>query len=272
MSPSLIKAYPLHSGITGKLQDVRGDALQMKTFEEYIPFHYRHKHKWSDGEAVSVVEKYFWGLREGICIELGALDGEFLSQSRPLSTDLSWHRIIIEGAPKYRNDMASKSPDAFAVSSAICAEAQTIHFAEDSSASGIIEFMSPDYLRTFFPQLLSIPKDKWDSLPFVKSQSCLPLLSILQSVAVKHVNWFLLDVEGAELTILESIDFRYVTFDVITVETERKFRPAANYDKIVSLMNSRGYRKSWDQGRNTWFVNMNFTISSRPGCVEDREC
>jgi hypothetical protein len=168
--------------------------------------------------------------------------------------------------------MAIKSPDAFAVSSAICANAQTIHFAEASSASGIIEFMNVDYLRTFFPQVLNTPRDKWDTLPFVKNQSCLPLIAILQSVAVKHVNWFLLDVEGAELAILESIDFRHVTFDVITVETERQFRPTENYEKVVSLMLLNGYRKSWDQGRNTWFVNLNYTVSSRPGCVEDKEC
>jgi len=256
----------------GKLQDVREDANKIRAFDEYIGFHYHHRHKWSDGEAVSVVEKYFWGMREGICIELGALDGDFLSQSKPLSDDLGWNRIIIEGAPKYRSQLSLKSPDAFAVSSAICAEATEVHFAEDSSASGIIEFMSDEYLNRFFPSVLSTAKEKWVDLPFVSKQTCLPILLILQSISVTHVNWFLLDVEGAELSILQTIDFKNVTFDVVTVETEKKFRPPDNYDKVCALMDANGYRKSWDQGRNTWFVRKSWTPSTRPGCVEDREC
>ena len=262
-----------HNSINlGKLQDIREDPNKIRAFDEYIAFHYHHRHKWSDGEAVSVIEKYFWGMREGICIELGALDGDFLSQSKPLSDDLGWNRIIIEGSPKYKSQMALKSPDAFAVSSAICADAMEVHYAEGTSASGIIEFMSKDYLNVFFPAVLSTPKENWTTLPFVSKQSCLPLLSILQSINVMHVNWFLLDVEGAELAILQTIDFRNVTFDVITVETERKFRPPDNYEKVCELMDANGYRKSWDQGRNTWFVRRNWTLFTRPGCVEDREC
>lgn len=260
------------SSTKGELIDYRGNSEMMKKFEAYIPYHYSRRHKFSDGEAVDVVEKYFWGLSNGICIELGALDGDFLSQSKPLATDLGWQRIIIEGSPKYRPDLPIKSPDALAVSSAICKAAQNVHFVEDSAVGGIIEFMTPDYLKLFFPVILSTPKDQWKTLPAVKEQVCLPLDLVVNSVHVHHVNWFLLDVEGGELEILKSINFGAILFDVITVETEKKFRHRDNFDLVVSLLDRNGYRLSWERGRNSWFVRRNHTISSRPGCVENVVC
>lgn len=268
--PESFRQYHHNSLNHTRLRDVRNDTKQMVAFENYIGKWYKALHnKWTDDEAVAVIEHYFWGMSDGICIELGALDGQSQSQSRPLSLDLEWQRIIIEGDPKYRELMAKNSEDAFAVNSAICAEPQVVHYAD---SGGIMEFMVDNYLERFYPAALAIQRDQWDSLPFATKVSCMPLLAILHHIKVKHVNWFLLDVEGAELTILRSIDFSKIIFDVVAVETERRFRAPENYDQVVALMDTNGYRRSWDQGRNTWFVRKNFTISARPGCIEGSIC
>ena len=47
---------------------------------------------------------------------------------------------------------------------------------------------------------------------------CIPVKSILKASNLTHINFFSLDVEGAELDILKSIPFNVVTIDFFMIE------------------------------------------------------
>lgn len=47
---------------------------------------------------------------------------------------------------------------------------------------------------------------------------CYPLSDLLAALGVKHVDYFSLDVQGAELPILKTVDFTAVRIDVIIME------------------------------------------------------
>ncbi len=49
---------------------------------------------------------------------------------------------------------------------------------------------------------------------------CLPLDAVLNPLGIWHVNFFVLDVEGAELAVLKAIDFSRLSFDVLCVEAD----------------------------------------------------
>ncbi|KAH3703491.1 hypothetical protein DPMN_078528 [Dreissena polymorpha] len=53
------------------------------------------------------------------------------------------------------------------------------------------------------------------------------LLDILNVIGTRKVDYFALDVDGAELYILESIDWNQIDIDVFTIETDQ------NRDKII---------------------------------------
>ena len=66
---------------------------------------------------------------------------------------------------------------------------------------------------------------------------CFPLYSILAALNTHHVDFFSLDIEGAEIDVLKTIPFGDVTFDSISVEkrvlgdenaSERKERDVIN--------------------------------------------
>jgi hypothetical protein len=57
-------------------------------------------------EEMSMEQRYFWGMSNGIVMELGALDGLVLSMSRTLQD--GWHRILIEGASIWRERPSSQ--------------------------------------------------------------------------------------------------------------------------------------------------------------------
>ena len=96
-----------------------------------------------------------------------------------------------------------------------------------------MELMEEFYLSTFHTHLIplkntpanisSVFPDASDITP------CVPLKNILNAVAnwtqIKHYNVFLVDVEGGELDVLQSVDWNSVDFDVIVIEVDRLYRP-----------------------------------------------
>ena len=54
--------------------------------------------------VVEAVEKYFWGLRRGIALEIGARDGSNYTGSPTFSLEslLGWRRILVDGNWNYR--------------------------------------------------------------------------------------------------------------------------------------------------------------------------
>jgi hypothetical protein len=69
---------------------------------------------------------------------------------------------------------------------------------------------------------------------------CKPMGFYLQGVP--HVDFFSLDVEGAELIVLETIDFTATTIDVFMIELDGH-QPDKNW-KVERLMSNLGYHAS----------------------------
>ena len=64
----------------------------------------------------------------------------------------NWKRVIVDGNPIHRRRM-KKLTDAMAVNAAICSQSTKVHYVRKDVFSGIIEFMAPSYLKSFFPDI-----------------------------------------------------------------------------------------------------------------------
>jgi hypothetical protein len=82
---------------------------------------------------------------------------------------------------------------------------------------------------------------------------CTPLAPLLQLFDISHINFWVLDVEGAELEVLHATDFERVTFDVIAMETlgQDKEKDRAS----VSFLVNKGYVVFSTVVYNVWFVS-----------------
>ena len=92
---------------------------------------------------------------------------------------------------------------------------------------------------------------------------CLALQTILDALDMHHFNFFVLDVEGAELAILSSLDWSRTSFDVLCVETPGSAEISSN---ITQLLSEQGYLR-WEHSRcarNSWYIRRGFQPSSRP--------
>jgi hypothetical protein len=115
---------------------------------------------------------------------------------------------------------------------------------------GIYEFASPAFRKTW-----------WQEIDLEKNTTavpCLPLGQILKDHVPAHnfFDFWSLDVEGAELEVLSSVNFSEVAFGVILVEIGEG-QPIKTMS-IRTLSSQQGYLHLDNALRSAWFVNKDF--------------
>lgn len=121
------------------------------------------------------------------------------------------------------------------------------------------EFMAPAYRQRWIGDL---PADA----PVIP---CVPLKAILAKFGMTHIDFFSLDVEGAELEVLRTLDFSAVHVNVFVIELDgsnpekdqevKRLLTANHY--VLDGGNSTGL--SW--GSNGWFRHRSFKPSKLAG-------
>jgi FkbM family methyltransferase len=219
---------------------------------------------WSaqDAEDLYAFTNYFYNRVEGTILEMGALDGVIFSTSAFYERYMGWRAVHVEAGPGNFRNLTANRPGALNVHAACCASRRDVHIVESSAVGGILEFMSPGFRDPWWPQY-SDPKT-WSALPTLP---CLPLQTVLDIFGITHIDFFVLDVEGAELEVLKSLDMGpggRLRVDVFTVEAESR---DAVSDKriadIVKLFEKNGYVIDGQVGRNMWVSRIDFIPSMR---------
>ena len=120
-------------------------------------------------------------------------------------------------------------------------------------------------------------KEEWyesaDKLPeSARRLPCLPLGEILSMFGIARIDFFSLDVEGAELEVLKTLDFSRVHINVIAIEADG--RNSQKDEAVRKLVLAHGFEldrsfSAQEAGkRNDWFVNKRFRPSMAPDALE----
>ena len=196
--------FQMHEALDGVLVNVRDNAELMAKFESERQFYLDRPDTHTDGEVIDAIDHYFWGMTNGIAMELGGLDGSRETRSMTVSFEekFKWKRIVIEGNPLYREGLQTKSPLAFGVNAAICSNPSVMHYSPREYVGGLLEFMSNEFLRDFHNAIYlnCTPHGNLSSVDFslfkeVVPVACMPLSHVMHRAHIKHVNYFVLDVE-----------------------------------------------------------------------------
>jgi hypothetical protein len=204
-----------------------------------------------DGEDQRLLG-WFNGLCNGTYIEMGALNGEYLSNSVVFWRALGWKGLLAEASPVSYQQLAENRPGELAtVHAAVCGERRTVHYYHEgpSLVHGVWEFV---------PESFRLEWWKGATIDQTTPMECMPLRDILD----KHVpnqryfDFFSLDIEGAEFLALQSLDFDRVGFGIVLVEADQhnELKNLA----VRALMESKGYLFMDSWGRSYWFVNREF--------------
>ena len=147
--------------------------------------------------------------------------------------------------------------------------------------------MDRGYLQRWYPTLVSkgdLSAADWSDIPSELAASnitvlpvaCVPLLAILDALGLSWVDLFVLDTEGAELSILRTIDWSRISFGVIVVEARGPIRRSSYLAEVMETILATGQydalfpvrKRANAVQRNVWFVHKILCRRARKGVGE----
>ena len=101
---------------------------------------------------------------------------------------------------------------------ALCSEPRLLHYSSLGvvPVRGFVEFMTPSFIKKWHGKIHN-NKTRIEDLPTVQ---CLPVKLLLRELNVKHVDIWILDLEGAEESALQGTDFTEVHFNSVAMECD----------------------------------------------------
>ncbi|MCB1671549.1 MAG: FkbM family methyltransferase [Gammaproteobacteria bacterium] len=188
---------------------------------------------------------YFHGKPNGFFVDIGAYDGVEISNTWLLE-QLGWSGICIEPIPEIfalldRNRNCSKYN--VAVSSLAAGEAGFVKVSERLGLSGLQQQMPERIRKGLEKQGLELEQVTVKTMTFGEIMRNHPQVGLVDFLSI--------DVEGAELDVLESIDFERFRFRLITIENN------AGRAVLQDTLERRGYRLFLDLGVDLMFVPVN---------------
>ncbi|KAL7549534.1 hypothetical protein ACHAWF_012796 [Thalassiosira exigua] len=221
---------------------------------------------------------WFHSLCNGTSVEMGALDGRTFSNSYVFNRALGWKVVLIElSTENYKKLVVNRPPsnEQAVVNAGVCTELQALHYfsgvlvdddvdrnydkggfkrerkdAMNGAVSGIHKFASPSFVEKYWK---NIPMDD----PRAKEIQCNTLDGLLlkHSPDRQHWDFVSLDVEGAEFSVLQSVNFSRVQFGVVLVESDEHDVMKNLY--VKAILETKGYVFVEEYARSLWFVNGN---------------
>ena len=155
-------------------------------------------------------------------VELGAFDGKDESNTIFFDKCLGWDGLLIEGQLQSYEKVMANRPHAVKLSfSPTCTNSnETVSFYDYPFSNNGVRDLAKSYMGK---GTIEIP--------------CGPLTPVLLDIFGPDgkIAFFSLDVEGAELLVLETLDFDAVFIEVIMVEVQNAHCPEANCESVHNI-------------------------------------
>ena len=167
---------------------------------------------YSQSGGSDFVDQLLQQRRNGFFIECGAYGGEDLSDTLFFELKRNWTGLLIEAHPDHFRQILHKNRQATALRACLSV--------------------------TRRPQLMKFKLAGWGSRIILSSNStnyttkpdretdvqCFSLNSIMAAIGIRHIDFFVLDVEGDEIPILKTIDWSRLTIDVLNIEYGQRLK------------------------------------------------
>ena len=201
-------------------------------------------------------EIIFKNKRNGIYIELGALDGVLYSNTKFFEDVLGWTGILIEPHPDKFKALTQNRHNNFLFNSLVSCHTDPLEFRYfvdgHAAVSGVENTLSRFHFDEFFDN------SQWSMLPqnkmFITPRT---LTDIVKETGLTHIDLLSLDVEGHEYEVLMSWDFS-VPIDVVLIETLGVEPEKEQMCREILVNNGYKFVTKWQH--NEIYANSNYEI------------
>lgn len=194
-----------------------------------------------------IIDELFNKKRNGFFIEAGGNDGETFSNTLFFETERDWTGILIEPIPDLYQKLISKKRKAYSINACIADNKPFIgKFRVSNMLSGREDEMS-DY------NIGRVNKEQNNVVNYVYVP-CFSLYTILKAIDTFEIDYFSLDVEGGEWSVIKAIPFDKVKIKAFTVEHFK----AKNNGFVVQKLSEQNFELIKDDGTDYFFKNKNY--------------
>ena len=185
--------------------------------------------------------------KPGFFIEAGASDGKTISNSLYFEMQYGWTGLLVEPNPDYLENLIKLGRYAWILPHCLSTttHVETVKFDVSDLVSGVMVDgkPKPSVLNDKYPldyiYRLIMPEKTYAREIQVQ---CFPLYSVLMALGNPHIDYFSLDVEGAEAMILQTLPWNKINVTSLTIETVHAgdIFPGSQ-DDIRDFMKQNGY-------------------------------
>lgn len=211
------------------------------------------------------IHRYLMPFAGGTFFEAGALEGLHLSNTLFFEREMGWRGVLVEMQPWLFPDLQRNRPASHCVQAALGSETVPQLFLNAGDRSGLLRHLSPaDIAHLEHAYRDTEPKPVFHVV-FVQVRT---VMDVLAEAGLAHINYFSLDVEGAELDILSTIDFTRVRIDLFTIEDN-----SGSFASARGLLVPHGYQFLGSLGTDGLFVRHDVMaeIAARHGSADVAE-
>ena len=203
-----------------------------------MTFHSEH------GQDRWLAEGVFADKRNGVFVEIGALDGLFHSNSLFFEQERGWTGLLVEPNPDLTVALRRNRPNASIDTIAVYYRAGIVRFelvrTNLMGWSGIVAEFEPQHGAR-------MDKSVSPALRDTIQVPCAPLAAVLRAHQLRAIDYLSIDIEGAEAVALKPFPFADFAIDVISVENNFG-RP-----EIDPIMGRAGYAKIGRVGNDDFY-------------------
>ena len=205
--------------------------------------------------------------RRGFFVEAGAGCGEHLSNTLYLEMKYNWTGLLVEPNPDLLELLISKHRNAWILPHCLSTTpyVEVKNFDASMYNGGILMEGKPKPSELGGRDYKKLPKRQHEREIQVQ---CFPLYSVLKALNVMDVDYFSLDIEGAEFVVLKTIPWNKVNMTLLSVEINHAgdVFPGTRKD-IRDLPDKNGYKFKQTVVIDDFFLNVK---SKKDKKVEDK--
>jgi FkbM family methyltransferase len=201
-----------------------------------------------------IYRTYFSNVCNGTFVEVGANDGETLSQSLVFEDQLGWRGICIEPQPEKYQQLVKRRPLCVNVNAGISSgESSTMTFIKIIGYSDMLssfeQYITPKHWERIRKEV-ALYNQTIERIPVKR----LPLSEVLATNNLTSIDYMSIDTEGNEYEVLASIDWSITRVGLFFIESG----PVEKDARITKMLIELGYQQKPSIGNNIVFTKLKF--------------
>ncbi len=181
-------------------------------------------------------EVVFKNYNNGTFVDVGAHDGIGLSNSYYFEKYRHWNGICIEPMPETFNKLRANRPSTLSLNIAIDETEGEADFILNSGYTEMLSGLASKIDSSHLERINHENNEFGGQSQTIRVKTA-PLQNVLDKYQLRHINYLSVDVEGAELSVLKSINYNTTFIDVI--DFEHNYSPIKT--EIIALLENNGF-------------------------------